>query len=665
MSGKLTSIYSTTLIRKIIYLGIIGITLICLSYTLSSQTPFSGDEFYTLDIEKVYKPVPYKYFVSGVIDSINEIKPLDTFNLRFTSIFFTLLGIILLILFFPETKLELSVLSILIITNPFILSISIFFRYYSYYFMSSILAFIFLVVLFDRFKLRTKIIIGLIGSIGSIFYLYILNTLQFGFALLKSLIMESVKDVRFKKVLIITSFLIFIGFALNPKIIWQLFYSLNITGHAAVKLDSIQILGLSKSTLIKPFYAVYTMIFGLDIAPTYSFYIIGIFIFIAIVFLVILWRIWSNEKQLFFKLLLHIIIPFFVIYYFFQALSLPGATQLEPKHGMLIFPLIFYLAIKSHNYLSPVMHIIFIGVLVSAQLTGMVKSFDKQNTDWNKIAFQSYTALSQIDDGAILMDGRSRVIYNFYSQDYEIDYQIYHTWENIDSLLASLIDKSIVVLLLNDYKSYTNLSLRQNWNAGASSNSRFIDLQKLLEHFNYHFQIKDSYVSYPTFYYVLEKKEIPNNLQSFSVWKHHLKDLKLPIQIDNSKLLSSVLIDEGEKMNIQNDSIMIFNLENISRLNSQGDTIGIIESNFEKKYLIYRQNSWDIFSEYHGIKPNSDLVFYSWEHKPLISGSINYKGSYSNHKSQLFKTTLDKKSNRISVTNISKDSKIRVWFRKP
>ena len=196
MSGKLTSIYSTILIRKLIYLGIIGFTLICLSYTLSSQTPFSGDEFYTLDIEKVYKPVPYKYFVSGVIDSINEIKPLDTFNLRFTSIFFTLLGIILLILFFPETKLELSVLSILIITNPFILSISIFFRYYSYYFMSSILAFIFLIVLFDRFKLRTKIIIGFIGSIGSIFYLYILNALQFGFALLKSLIMESNKSKK-------------------------------------------------------------------------------------------------------------------------------------------------------------------------------------------------------------------------------------------------------------------------------------------------------------------------------------------------------------------------------------------------------------------------------------------------------------------------------------
>tara|TARA_B100000519_G_scaffold145816_1_gene126646 strand:+ start:1914 stop:3905 length:1992 start_codon:yes stop_codon:yes gene_type:complete len=661
---RLTSIFSITLIRKIIYLGLTLTTVFCLSYILSKQTPLAGDEFYTLDIKQIFKPIPYQYIVSEVIDSINQIKPSHTFNLRSTSIFFTCIGIILLIVFFPKTKLELFLLSILIITNPFILAMSIFFRYYSYYFMSSILAFIFLVILYDRFNLKNKIFIGILGSIGSIFFLYVLNALQFGLAILKSVIMELVKDLRIRKIIITTITLLFISIVFNPKIIWQLFYTLKITGHAAVNIDAIEILGLSNATLIKPFYAVYQMIFGLDIAPTYSIYTLFIFIFIAIIFLFVLWRIWCDKKKLFFNLLLHIIIPFFLIYYFFQALSLPGATQLEPKHGMLIFPVIFYLAIKSHNYLSPVMHIIFMSALVTAQLSGMVKSFNKQNTDWNKIAIQSHVALSEIDDGAILMDGRSREIYNFYSQDNVGDYPIYYTWENTDSLLSKLLNRSKLVLLLSDYKSYTNLSLRQNWNAGTSSESRFIKLQELLKYFNYHFKIKDSYVSYPTFYYVLEKKEIPNKVQSFSVWKHHLKDLKLPIQSDNSMLLSSVLVNEGERVSLQNDSIIIFNLENISSHNTFGDTIGIIESNFQKKYLIYRQNSWDIFSDYHGINPNNKSVFYSWEHEPLISGSINYAGSFSKHKSKLFKINLDKKSDMISITNTSKSSKIRVWSRK-
>lgn len=649
--------------QKNIYIVLAIIITLSICYFLSKKTPFSGDEFYTLDIEKVHKPVPYHYIVSNVIDYIGEIKPAHTFYLRFTSILFTCIGFLLLFLFIPNTKLELFLLSILLITNPFILSISIFFRYYSYYFMSSILAFIFLVILFDRFKLMTKIIIGLIGSIGSIFYLYILNALQFGFALLKSIIMESVNDLRLKKVLITTLFLVFIGFAFNPKLIWQLFYSLNITGHAAVDLNSIQILGLSKSTLIKPFYAVYQMIFGPHIAPTYSMFTIAIFIFLAIIFSVILWRICCNEKQLFIGMLFHIIIPFFGVYYFFQTLSLPGATQLEPKHGMLIFPLIIYLAIKSHNYLSPIMHIVFISTLVSAQLTGMVKSFDKQNTDWNKIAIQSHATLSEIDDSAILMDGRSKEIYNFYSQDFQRDYPIHYTWENIDSLLVNILDKSKLILLLNDYKSYTNLSLRQNWNAGYASKARFLKLQKILEYLNFHFEIKDSYVSYPTFFYVLEKKDAPNKNQSFGIWQHQLKDLKLPIQINNPLLLSSFIVDQSDTVYFENDSNVIFNLENISNNIEIGDTVGLIQSGSAKHYLIYGENSWDIFSEFMDINPDDNFVVYNWEHRPLISGSINYKGSFFRHKSQLFKTTINNTSKRISIANLSKNAKIRIWYK--
>ena len=657
------SIFSTNLIRKIIYLGITLISILSLSYILSERTPFHGDEFYTLDITKVHKPVPYQYFVSKIINSIAEVKPSHTFILRLTSIFFTCLGVILLFLFFPKTKLELFLLSILIITNPFILSMSILFRYYSYYFMSSILTFIFLVILFNRFKLKTQIILGIIGSIGSIFHLYILNALQFGFALLRSTLIDLVKNLEARIILISIFFIVFIVFLVNPQLIWQLFIGLNITGHASVDPNSAQILGFTKSTFIKPFYAVYQMIFGLDIAPTYSFYFIVMFIFLAIIFLLILWRIYFSEKQTFIGLLFYHIIPFFVVYYFFQTLSLPGATQLESKHGMLIFPLILYLAIKSHNYLSPKINIVFIIVLVSAQLMGMVKTFGKQNINWEKIATQSHLALYKTDDSALLMDGRSREIYNFFSQSNKTSYPVHYTWQNIDSLKSKLNDKTKLVLLLNDYKSYTSLSLRQNWASRFSSENRFSGLESLLVYLNYHFKLKDSYVSYPTFFYILEKKETPNDYQTFSVWQHHLKDLKLPIQIESSMLLSSVLIAQNEVAELQNDSTFIFNLENISNIHSLGDTIGIIESGLNKTNIIYGKNSWDIFSDYHGIEPNNDFLYHSWRHTPLISGSINYTGSYFSHNLKLYKIKLNHQAEMITVSNLSKSSKIRVWVK--
>ena len=62
---------------------------------------------------------------------------------------------------------------------------------------------------------------------------------------------------------------------------------------------------------------------------------------------------------------------------------------------------LFNVAVKSHHYLSPTMHAIFIIGIISGQLSGMVKAFDKQNTDWNKIAIQSHITLSEIDIGLL------------------------------------------------------------------------------------------------------------------------------------------------------------------------------------------------------------------------------------------------------------------------
>ena len=631
---------------------------------MSERTKLSGDEFYTLDIEEVHKPLPYKYIVSKLISSIGDIKPEHTFSLRLTSVFFTCIGILLLLMFVPKNKQELLLLCVLVFTNPFILSISIFFRYYSFYFFSSVLTLILLVLEFDRFGLKTKAIITFFGSIFSIFFLFILNILQFLSAIIVTVFFEYIKNMKIRIIVCGVGISIVTILILNPIFIWKLLYVFNISGHASVDLNSSQIMGFNLSTLVKPFYAIFQMIFGPDIAPTYSIFVGGLYLFIFVMFLVILYRNFINSKRIFFRSLCFVIIPFFVIYYFFQVLSLPGSTQLEPKHGMLLLPLYIYIIVKSHKFLSPSMHAFFIMGIISAQLFGMVKSFDKRQTDWSKIALKSHEVLSQMDNCSILMDGRSREIFNFYSQDFAKDYSVFYTWQNIDSLKKNLTDKTKIVLLLNDYKSYTNLSLRQNWNTATSSESRFLKLLNLIEYFNYHYFLQDSYVSYPTFYYVLEKKVTPNNYQSFGVWEHHLKDLRLPIHIENSVILSSVLINPNEKIAVQNDSIIIFNLEHKSGLSSFGDTVGVIESDFEKTYMIYGENSWDLFSDFNNVNPDNDMVIFSWKHTPLISGSINYKGSYYSHEPKLLKTDLEKSSNKIIIKNTSNNSNIRVWTRK-
>ena len=60
-------------------------------YLLSKNTPFTGDEFYSLDVEKIYKPVYYWLVVSQIIGIINPNPPGDIFSFSYTSILFTLI----------------------------------------------------------------------------------------------------------------------------------------------------------------------------------------------------------------------------------------------------------------------------------------------------------------------------------------------------------------------------------------------------------------------------------------------------------------------------------------------------------------------------------------------------------------------------------------------
>ena len=50
---------------------ILGVfSFILLSLLLSQKASFSGDEFYTLDVSNVLKPIPYRIFVSIFIENI-------------------------------------------------------------------------------------------------------------------------------------------------------------------------------------------------------------------------------------------------------------------------------------------------------------------------------------------------------------------------------------------------------------------------------------------------------------------------------------------------------------------------------------------------------------------------------------------------------------------
>jgi hypothetical protein len=648
---------------KLPYLISTILIVICSSYFLSKNIPFTGDEFYTLDIEKIHKPIPYRVVVSQTIERFNPITPENIFSLRFTSILFTLVSIILWYLYFIRDKYEAMIFSILIITSSFLLQETIFFRYYSYYFLTSTFTFLFLIRWINQFTTNQKLIFSFIGIVISTYIFFILNALQYAFYFLYVLLFDKIKDVRYRIIFTFSSAILFLYVLFNPALIWETLNWINMSGHGNIDMASSNIRGFTLSIIIKPFYAFFQMVFGKNVAPSESFIIILLFFIISFFIVNLLYNILCQDKKLFITYLSIGLIPFLFLYYFLEVNSLPGFTQLETKHGMLLYPIIIALVVKAPKYLSPLKSYLFIGVIFISQLIGMQNTYKKNNTDWDLVTDKVNNYLKYENSQKILMDGRSMGTFNFYNQNLKIEKMISYTWEPIDSLESGIKDKERLVLLLNDYKSYTPLTLEQNWNAASGSLDRVEKLNMILKIVNKDYYLDDSYVSYPTFLYLLKKKvDGPDNIVSAGVWQHHLKDLDLPIKSDKKNdILSSIIIQPGDSVEVMSDSILVFNLENSYQEIEVGDTVGFMELNRVQIPLILGKNIWDVFAEFRDEEINESNVFHSWIHKPLVSGSIKYEGSYFHHTANLYTMNTHYSPEVIKVINNSGKSNIRFW----
>ena len=640
------------------------VVILFLGFLLSDLRSFDGDELGTFnDIKKIHKPIPYAKIVLSWIKFLEPINISDIFFLRLSSLFFTILTILLWFIFSIKSKFESILYFIITVTSCFLLSQTIYFRYYSYYLLSSTVIFFFLTTSIKQLSTNLKLLACLIGLMITPFLFHILNGIQFGVYFLYVLLFEKIKYLKIRLVIIALLFLMIISIVINPSLIWSFFNWLNIIEALNINTQTSDLHGLNIRVLIKPIYAVYQMIFGFDLAPTDSLTIIILAIFFFLLLLIQTYKLFTFDKKMFFEYLIIGIVPFLIIYLFFQTISFPGFTQLETKHGILVYPVLLSVIIKSHNYLSKPTFIISFSSIIIFQLIGTYNSFTKSNTDWNYVLkkIDNYYALSEKPN--ILMDGRSYQPFKFYNQKKISEDEITFTWELENSLnIIQENGSSDIILLVNDYKSYTNLSLYQNWNAGKDSYNRVSGLNKIIQSLNKYYRLSSSYVNYPTFLYFLERKANPDDNLSVGVWQHNLKDLRLPI-IDNS-IKSSLIIKPLDSIKINYLDRLILNIEECRDDLENLEKVGIFKINNKEYDLINGLNIWDLFSENNNIKVKEDHVFHSWYHRPLISGSIKYNGSYFGHKAKIYQIKLEEENNseNILIKNTSKTCSIRIWL---
>ncbi len=615
-------------------------------YYVSLHFPFLGDEFYTYDIENVSRPIPYHLLIS-VIKDFTTLDQVGIQILRSSNLLFIYLTFYIWMFHILNSKRELFLFCLVILTSCFLFLETTYLRYYTYYLFSSTLVLLGFIKA-TGLKTHNKLIIGTLMALLSPFFLFVINTVQYIFYIFIVFFRETfIKN--WQKVLIFTLLNIIFFFLLaNPEIIWELYGLLNINNHYSFNTNE-DIRGLSISTLIKPFYAIYQFIFGYVIFPTESLLVPLLFAvcFFAMIYIMVIG--YGQDREIGFILFLPNILALFFTFYFFESISFPGSTLLYAKHVIFFYPLLIFLFICSGRFISEFLSNMLISVFLCAQVVGAAALFPLEEHIWTKLEKElnsmpgSQTLLITEKNSFDILQAKQIKF------PYQIDYQ--------SALPHQLPEK--IILLTSDHKLYQKLSLNQNWDQGMNNDKNYDQLLLIHNRIKKDYFLTKSLVSFPTFYYLYEKRVNNNIFQATSFWGHSLKDLQLPFLFDDLKVMSSVIIKTNEVITLPYQDKLFLNVEN---KDEKEEFRGELFCNKNSLPLIENKNVWDIFSEFKGIEIPKELNGFSWIHKPLPSFSRRYDGSWFKHQAKV--SYIDTKfcnGSSITLKTYSRGADLRLW----
>ena len=630
------------------------LTLFCYSYfyfLLGYNAKFYGDEIFTLDIAGISKPITYKFIVSNLIYFIEHYS-LNTSLLKLSSIFFSSLAFFVWYFYILTNLKERFIFFLIICTSPFLIAESVFFRYYTYYFFSSTVILYSFFIGFKNLSTKQLLLFNSAGIIITPFIFFILNIVQFISHIIFT-IFSYLASKKYHFYFLAFVCLISIYLYLHPHNIWNLFSILNINDHATFD-ESGELKGFGLATLLRPFYALFQMIFGYSITLLDSTLIITLYTVLAISIAFILYSLRENNKFEFNQVIKIAIVPVFIIFYLIEPMSPLGFPILFSKHVMFAYPVLIYIVITSYKHVGKNFYKSLIILFLISQIYGLSKYINSSlvNDSWD--VYITDEIHQNFDDETLLI--ADDTVLNMLK--FQIDKEI-NSMDILNMNLGDIKNYKNIYVALRDYKLYEILSYKNNWDQGIDTGQNIQRVNQVLDYIRNEYYLDSSYVEYPFFLYSFQKSSI-NNI-AFSTWGHTLKDLKLPATILGDKtLMSSILLEPSQEYQLNEENYLIANLENTHSSNGN-EVVGLLKCSEVSLELINNINIWDVFYEFNGQSPRLEAIIYSWKHKPLISTSIKYPGSWQNHNAGIYSIDLSFCDSDILLKNTSKNLSIRIW----
>lgn len=384
--------------------------------------------------------------------------------------------------------------------------------------------------------------------------------------------------------------------------------------------------GWSTSMLIKPAYAVFQFLFGMELTPTENIPVMAGFALLLVVLAFQAIGMWRKDRRMFGLLLSAGILPLLGMYWLLEALTLPGSTQFESKHAMFALPFVLLL-LAWRPAGAPRWQGAFLAVPLLAVLYGTVFDFTVPRADWRAIAQAGRDCIA--NGGIVIVDGRADRTFRFYLDAPSFDTAIVPLQEAVASGCIVHGGKDLL-LVLNDWKSYQELSVEQNWNSGFSSAEKVSALNGVLGALlAARAQCVWSQGVYPLYAYRYKldtDEETPPKVLSPPGVMY--KDLIFPLTISGKTVLGMSPIRQGDTLSLADSAgLVLFCIEGAGNLQTE-IPIGEQLVGTEKTPIVLDHASGRVFADSYARSLRGTKSQYKWTKRPVVTSSLVYPGSY-------------------------------------
>jgi hypothetical protein len=210
------------------------------------------------------------------------------------------------------------------------------------------------------------------------------------------------------------------------------------------------------------------------------------------------------------------------------------------------------------------------------------------------------------------------------------------TWfQNTEKVENIINTNDTISLTMTNWKNYQIIDSLQFWhnpNGSKQEYQRIKEIIKLLE--KNKFSLINGYSFFPIHSYTFARN---NEVEWAEPWFYDLKygDLKLPLFIDDNKIISFQKIEFGEE--IQFDSFCYYFIQTIDpMMEIAAIQIASIDGSM---YDYSLDDETDLYRSNYCRSINEDEIVYTYNKSPLVSNSMRYPGSIFNSEGRIYKFT--------------------------